>query len=214
MSDIAGAKLITAAYLFGLAGIGFCLLPFLGVIVKGIIKGNGGSHNSKQGGDIVNIIGWAFIIHTIAAMLFMGLILILDEVNIDTVNYYTTKVFPIFWADTQAEVYNLAGVTTSDTESEIAYTTLNIIQTGVRLFLTFLPFIIGFLGVVYGFLLASKDTYNSNYLSMFVYTVISFIAAMLLYLFWAKISSFALFIPGGSDLVTIIADIWKDLALN
>lgn len=214
MSDIAGAKLITAAYLFGLAGIGFCLLPFLGVVIKGIMKGNSGSHNSRKGGDIISVVGWAFIIHTIAAMLFMGLILLLDEVNIDTPNYYTTKVFPIFWADTQAEVYSLAGVTTSDTESEIAYSTLHLIQTGVRLFLTFLPFIVGFLGAVYGFLLSSKDTYNSNYLSMFTYTVISFISVILLYLFWAKISSFALFIPGGSDLVTMIADIWKNLALN
>lgn len=214
MSDIAGAKLITAAYLFGLAGIGFCLLPFLGVVIKGIIKGNSGSHNSRKGGDIISVVGWAFIIHTIAAMLFMGLILLLDEVNIDTPNYYTTKVFPIFWADTQADVFSLAGVTTSDTESEIAYSTLHLIQTGVRLFLTFLPFIVGFLGAVYGFLLSSKDTYNSNYLSMFTYTVISFISVILLYLFWAKISSFALFIPGGSDLVTMIADIWKNLALN
>lgn len=214
MSDIAGAKLITAAYLFGLAGIGFCLLPFLGVVIKGIIKGNSGSHNSRKGGDIISVVGWAFIIHTIAAMLFMGLILLLDEVNIDTPNYYTTKVFPIFWADTQADVFSLAGVTTSDTESEIAYSTLHLIQTGVRLFLTFLPFIVGFLGAVYGFLLSSKDTYNSNYLSMFTYTVISFVSVILLYLFWAKISSFALFIPGGSDLVTMIADIWKNLALN
>ena len=209
MLDIEGAKLISAAYIFGMAGVGFVTLPFLAVVTRAIYKGNNASHNTKSL-DIVSVFGWALIIHVLASLSFMGIILILDGLSVDVPNYYTTKIFPIFWAETKAEVFTLAGVGASGTESDVAYTTLNFFQTMVKLLLTFLPFVVILLGCIYGFVMASKDSYKESYLTVIVYMIISFILVSLLYLFWAKISTYALFVPT-DDLIKYIATIWSSL---
>jgi len=213
MTDITGAKLITSAYLFGGAGFIFVTLPFFSVVMMGILKSKGGGANSGKSLDIVGILGWAFIVHFISSMLFMGIILILDSMNFNTANLYTTKIFPIFWNFSKSGVFTLAGANAGDLEADIAYTTLNLVQTSLRLFFTFLPLVLIVLSSIYGYILSSKDTYNSNYLTMFVYTTISFVVMTLVYLAWAKIASYALFMPSG-DIVKLISDIWKTLALS
>lgn len=211
MNDITGEKLITAAYLFGGGGLAFTILPFLGVIVYGITKANqGGNHNKSA--DIFSIVAWALVVHTLSTFLYFGLIQILDKTSLDTPNYYTTKVFPIFWAETKAQVLSLAGVTLNDDVlSGVAYSTLNLLQTVRDWIFISLPLIISILAFVYGFVLSSRDSYDSNIISVGAYTIVSFIVVGSIYLFWALISSYALFMPSGMNILKMVAQIWANL---
>jgi len=210
MNDIAGEKLISAAYLFGGGGLAFTILPFLGVIAYGVTKANQGGHNKSA--DIFSIVAWALVVHTLATFLFFGLIKILDNTSLDMPNFYTTKVFPIFWAQSKEQVLSLAGVTSSDDIlSGVAYSTLNLLQTVRDWIYMSLPLIVSIFAFIYGFILSSKDTYESNIISVGAYTIVSFVVVGLVYLFWALISSYALFMPNGMNILKMVSQIWTNL---
>lgn len=210
--DIAGEKLITAAYLFGGAGFVFATLPFLGVIIAGIVKGNGG--NSNKSPDILTIVLWAFVVHTVSCFLFMGMIKILDNLNLDYPNLYTTKVFPIFWAETKESVYTLAGVQSGmgqDILSGVAYSTLHMMQVLSQIFFLIVPLSVFVLAFIYGAILGVKDSYDKNITSFLAYSSISFVVVAILYLFWAYIAGFAMFMPDGMSVVDMVSKIYTQL---
>ncbi len=211
--DITGEKLITAAYLFGSAGVIFATLPFIGVIIAGIVKANqGGNHNKSI--DILTVVAWAFVVHAVSSFLYMGLILVLDYLHLDTPNFYTTKVFPIFWAETQAQVYSLAGVSGGDGEdilSGVAYATLHLAQVVTINFFLIMPLAVFVLALFYGAVLSSRDSYDNNVMSFLAYSSIAFISVTLMYFFWAYIGSFAMFMPNGMDIIGLVNKIYSEL---
>ena len=211
MNDITGEKLITSAFLFGGAGVVFTTIPFLGILVYGIIKSQQGGNNKSI--DILSIVAWAFVVHTIASFLFYGAILVLDNINLDVPNFYTTKIFPIFWAETKAQVLSLSGAGAGDVLSSVAYSTLNLLQVATKWFYMTLPLVVFALAMFYGVVLSSKDTYEKSFVSIFAYSSISFVAVALMYLFWAKISSIAVFMPNG-DIVAYISKMWANVLIK
>lgn len=211
MPDITGEKLITASYLFGTAGVIFATVPFLTVIVAGIVKGNGGGNHNKPF-DIMTIVAWAFIVHFVSCFLFMGLILILDNAHLDIQNYYTTKVFPIFWAKTQADVYSIAGVQAgNDILSGVAYATLHFAQKVVVNLFLLLPIFVFVIAMIFGIVLSNKDNYDKNVTSYFAYTSIAFVLVSTLYLLWGYIASYSVFLPNGQTIIDMVMELWQEI---
>ena len=205
--DVSGEKLITSAFLFGGAGVVFTTIPFLGVLIYGIVKSQQGGHNKSS--DILSVVAWAFVVHAVASFLFYGLILVLDKTNLDTPNFYTTKIFPIFWAETKAQVISLSGAGADDILSSVAYSTLNLLQVVTKWFYMSLPIVVLVLAMFYGIVLSSKDSYEKSYVNVMAYSSISFVAVSLMYLFWAKISTIAIFMTNG-DIVSMISKMWAN----
>lgn len=211
--DITGEKLITASYLFGGAGFVFATIPFLGVLIAGIVKGNGGG-NSNKSLDIVTLVLWAFAVHAIACFLYMGLIKVLDYLNLDYPNFYTTKIFPIFWAETKESVYSLAGVQSGlgqDILSGVAYSVLHMVQVLVQLFFLVMPLVVFVFAFIYGAVLGVKDSYDKNITSFLAYSSISFVVVTFLYFFWAYIASYAMFMPNGMGVVDMVTKMYSQL---
>ena len=72
-----------------------------------------------------------------------------------------------------------------------------------------LPIIVLVLAMFYGIVLSSKDSYEKSYVNVMAYSSISFVAVSLMYLFWAKISSIAIFMTNG-DIVSMISKMWAN----
>ncbi|EJP2870311.1 hypothetical protein QTF06_001502 [Campylobacter jejuni] len=203
-------QLITTAFVFGLAALAFSTAPFLFTLSNGILKARNGNTSSSS---IISVFCIAFILHTASCIFFILGIKLLDILNnLYESNYYTNKIFPIFWARGESEVFQLAGASGS-LEEKGAYLQLFALQTIVDWIIIIIPILIFITASTYGAIQARKDTMHTDYLSFFIWMGISNIIAFFLFFIWAKIASLALFIPNGSDLISKMFEMYKNLPI-
>lgn len=202
------SQLIASAFTFGTAGLVFATLPFLFVLLKGIFKANNG-HNAHSS-SILSVFTMAFCVHFVSCIGFMLCIKILDALNaIYEANYLQDKIFGIFWARGQDEVFALAGADGSF-EDKGLYLQLALVQ-GVCDWMFLLMYWAVFLTAsAYGLKEARKDAMQSNIMSIFVWLIIANIVGVFIFYLWAKIASFAMFIPDG-DIVSKIIEGYTNL---
>lgn len=200
----AGAHLITTATVFGASALAFAIFPFGAVVLKGIIRAK---ENTTSGMSILGVVLTAFGVHIIFCLFFMTAIKILDITYLEESNFFSKKIFGIFWATGRSEVFNLAGGDGS-VDTLGAYSTLFLVQTIGKLIIMNIPFLVIVLGFGYGAYQANKDNYRQDWLSVLVFSFISFISVFTIYIAWAYIASFALFLPSG-NLVDMISKIWQ-----
>lgn len=199
MTEIIGAKLITAAYVFGIGAIVFAVCPFLFVVIKGILKSR---DPSVSGTNVFSLALLAFIVHFVSCIGFMVVIKGLDLLNRFEPNLIQQKIFSIFWAESKAEVLNLAQ-TTESIEVNAAYTTLFAVRTATDLMFLCLPILVIVVSFAYGISQSHKEAYRQNYLGTMGFTAVSFVVAWLLYLVFTFMASYALFLPEGNLLERI-----------
>ncbi|RAX56536.1 hypothetical protein CCZ01_09180 [Helicobacter monodelphidis] len=205
MISISGAKLITAAYVFGSAALIFAICPFLFVVIKGILKAKDPNTSAF---NILGVAVSAFFVHLFSCIGFMLLIKTLDLFNkAVSSNYIQEKLFKIFWAESKADVLSIAS-TNESLEVNAAYTTLFAIRIFADVLFLLLPLVVILVGLGYGVFQAQKDVYRQSYLGVLVFTAISGIVTFTLYLAFAFIASFALFLPNG-NLVERINEAWR-----
>jgi hypothetical protein len=206
MNEVLNAKLIATATVFGSAAIACTVVPFMLVLISGIIKAK---RPGSTGASYISIAGFAFVVHIISCYFFMGTIYVLDVVNkMHEEHYYTQKVFGIFWKRGKSDVLQAAGGGTTP-ESEGAYTVLHTIQVMSEMLFAMMPIIVLISSMTYGVALSSKDTYKQDNITILVYSLVSGVIGSTVYTAWAYIASLALFIPEG-DLFTFITEFWKD----
>lgn len=210
MGGITGIKLISAATVFGTAAVIFTTVPFVLVLLRGIVKAK---DRSTGGGNFLGVVLLAFMIHAVCTICFVATMYVLDSLNMNQssgAKYFTETLFQIFWSDDVSKLTSIAGQTidTSSNEAQAAYTTLLTIKTFAKLFYMSVPLIVIISAAVYGVGLASKDTYRQDYLTVIVYAGISMAAAMVLYMAWVQIASVGLFIPDGT-LIEKITQYWR-----
>lgn len=206
----AGTHLITTATTFGAGALAFAIMPFLIVILKGIFRAK---DNTASGFNILGVILSAFAVHAFFCLMFISVIKVLDITYLDEANYFSNKIYSIFWAGTESEVFSLVGGgKTADALG--AYATLKLVQTLGKLILVNIPIVVFILGLFYGAYQGTKDTYKQDYLSIFVFTAVSAICASLIYIAWAYIASQALFLPNSKDLFDMVAEFWKKQLIN
>lgn len=211
MDSITGIKLISAATVFGTAAVIFTSVPFVLVILRGIVRSK---DRSTGGGNFLSVVLLAFVIHAVCTICFVATMYVLDGLNsgYSSKNYYTDTLFNIFWAEDSGSVFSEAGVKdTSQPEAKAAYTTLSTVKTFANLFYTALPLIVILGAMAYGVSLATKDTYRQDYLTVIIYSGISMTAAMVLYIAWAFIANQGLFLPGDGDLFNKISSNWQKM---
>lgn len=120
-------QLIATAFTFGLSALAFAYLPFIFVLVNGLVRANGG-HNAHSS-SILSIFIFAFAVHFLSCIFFMMGIKMLDILGaLYQNNYLQDKIFPIFWARGEANVFSLANASGS-IEDKGAYLQLYIVQT-------------------------------------------------------------------------------------
>jgi len=217
METISGVKLLSAAMVFGLAAVIFTAVPFLLVIIRGIVHSR---NNSTGGGNFLGVVLLSFVIHAISTISFMATILILDIFSrTREPNFFSTKVIGIFWARDQAAAFSLADISSSggssSTPPEVlgAWTALLTVKTIMDLVYLSLPIVVILGAMAYGVNLSTKDTYRQDYLTVIIYSGISMICAMMLYIAWATIASQGLFLPSeyGGGLLKYIEESWRIL---
>lgn len=209
MVDITGAKLITQASVFGGAAVIFTLIPFLFVIINGVIKSN----NQVTGGQtIISIVIRALIIHLISCVVFISTIYALDRLDPNGSQLFSKKIFEIFWnGNNKAIVFSLVG---SSNSSEVmsAYVFLHLLSVIVQFAYALSPIAIFILAVVYGIGLAKKDIYKDSYAGVVCWSIISLICCSMLYIAWSYIATPALFLPNGS-LFSKISEFYKEILI-
>lgn len=202
-----GVQLITSAYVFGACALAFATLPFSFIVIRGLMKAR---DNTNGCSDVFGIFCFAFVVHTVSCTAFMLCIYMLDiQAQVYTQNYFQDKVFSIFWSKSKQEAFSIAGVS-SDAIADGAYTTLYMVQIIAKFLYLLIPIAVFFLGISYGVYQAKKDSYRQDIMCVILFSVISSTVASFLFLLWAKIASFALFIPNG-DLLTLIQEEYKNL---
>lgn len=205
-----GEQLITAAYVFGISALAFASLPFLFMILRALMKSSDSQASSM---DIIGIFLFSFLVHFVSCLFFMTLVKMIDSVNsIYGVNYLQSKVFPLFWTEGKQAVISAAGAGNTHI-AEGAYSILFMVQ--IIRYWTFLitPLIIFFLGFCYGVYQQKKDRFqqSGDYLSSMIWGIGSATIAAFLFVLWAKIASFALFIPDGADIIDKIREAYSQI---
>jgi hypothetical protein len=215
MESISGVKLLSAAMVFGLAAVIFTSVPFLLVILRGIAHSR---NNSTGGGNFLSVVLLSFVIHAISTISFMATILVLDIFSRTSDNhFFSNTVIRIFWARDQASAFSLAGISASSsasgasTEALGAWTTLLTVKTVMDLAYISLPIVVILGAMAYGVNLSTKDTYRQDYLTVIIYSGVSMICAMMLYIAWAMIATQGLFLPSeyGGGLLDYIDKSWR-----
>lgn len=202
------SQLIASAYTFGTAGLVFATMPFLFVLLRGIFKANSG-HNSHSS-SILSVFAMAFSVHFISCIGFMLLIKILDILNaVYEKNYLQEKVFGIFWAKGEDAVYSLAGAEGKFTDKGL-YLELHLVQMICDWMFYLIYWVVFIVACAYGLREAKKDVMQSNTMQIFVWILISNVVGIFIFYLWAKIASFAMFIPDG-DIVSKIINKYKSL---
>ena len=202
-----GSHLITTATVFGASALAFAIMPFAIVIIRAMAKSK---DNTTSGFSIVGVILSAFFVHTVFCLMYMTVIKLLDITYLEEANYFSNKIFSIFWAKTKTEVFSLAGVSGSATIDALgAYSSLKMVQTVGKLILINIPLFVIILGASYGVLQGAKDTYKRDYLSIISFSAISIIVVAIMYIAWAYIASEALFLPNGKNLFEMISEFWE-----
>lgn len=213
-----GEQLIASAYTFGAAALAFASLPFLFCILRALMKANEPSSNP---GGIFGTFLFAFAVHFVSCIMFMGAILILDmqtALNEDDARYFTNKVFPLFWNEDVESIKQVAGLKEDNIVASGSVSILVMVQTIRKWIFLLLPIFVLFLGVAYGVYMLKKDTYkqNGDYITLAFWTMGSSIVAFILFLLWCKIADFALFINGADDrkftsIEGYIIGLWEDV---
>ncbi|MDO4671663.1 MAG: hypothetical protein Q4A76_01955, partial [Porphyromonadaceae bacterium] len=194
----AGTQLIVTAFTFGSCALAFATLPFLFVLVNGLLKANSGN---SQSSSIINVFVIAFVVHFISCVFFMLGIKLLDILNaIYQSNYLQEKIFPIFWARGESVVMNLAGASGS-VEDKGAFLQLALVQEVVDWFILLMFWVVFFTATAYGTIQARKDVMQFNVMSMLVWIGVSNVVGFFVFILWAKIASLAMFIPNGEDIL-------------
>jgi hypothetical protein len=221
METLSGIKLLSSAVMFGAAAVVFTVIPFLLVILRGIMRAR---DRSTGGGNFLSVVFLAFIVHVMSTVAFMGTILVLDifsrtnsGCSTSRGGFFSQQVIGIFWAEDKDEAFRMACISSSDTSNEAlgAWTTLLTVKTVVNLLFVCIPIIVIAGAMAYGISLSTKDTYRQDYLTVFVYCVISMTSAMILYVAWALIATQGLFLPNDyNSLLDYIGKSWKDLLID
>jgi len=109
-------QLMATAFTFGLSALAFSYLPFLFVLVNGLIKANGG-HNAHSS-SVISVFVISFVVHFVSCLGFMLGVKLLDLLSaLYGNNYLQEKIFPIFWAKGQNAVYSLTKANGSTEEA-------------------------------------------------------------------------------------------------
>lgn len=202
----AGSHIIMTAAVFGASALAFVIMPFSIIVLRNISKAR---DNTSSGFNILGIILTAFFVHTLFCLMYIGIIKVLDIVYLEEANFYSSKIFRIFWTTSKNEVFNLAGVSGGETIDALgAYATLKLVQSVGKMILINIPFLVFILGASYGVYQGAKDTYKRDYLSIISFSAISTICVCIMYVAWAYIASEALFLPDGKNMFDMISEFW------
>ncbi len=196
------SQLIASAYTFGTGALVFATLPFLFVLLKGIFKANSG-HNAHSS-SILSVFAMAFSVHFISCIFFMLAIKTLDALNaVYESNYLQGKIFGIFWARGEDQVFSLAGVS-GGFEDKGLYLQLHLVQAVTDWLFLLMYWVVFVVSSAYGLREAKKDALQSNTMQIFVWLVIANVVGIFIFYLWAKIASLAMFIPDGDIITKII----------
>lgn len=203
------AQLIATAFTFGLASMAFAYLPFLFILVNGILKANSG-HNAHSS-SIMNVFAVAFLVHLVSCILFMLGVKLLDILGaLYEENYLQNKIFSIFWARGQSSVFSLSGAGSSIADEGI-YLQLYVVQTINDWLMIGGIWAVIIAAFSYAMIQTKRDTMQFNYTSFAVWLILANIAGYFIYFLWAKIASLAMFIPNGEDLISKIYEIYANI---
>lgn len=211
-SDLSGSgeQLITSAYVFGTSALAFASLPFLFMVLRALMKSG---ENQTSSTDILGVFALAFLVHFVSCIFFMMLIKLIDSQNsIYGANYLQDKVFPLFWTDGKDAVVSASGAGDNPI-AQGAYAILFAVQLIRYWSFILMPVIVILLGASYGFFQQKKDTFkqSGDYASTIVWIIGSITIVAFLFILWAKIASFALFIPDGSDIIDKIREAYAEI---
>jgi hypothetical protein len=212
MESLSGVKLLSSAMVFGAAAVIFTTLPFLLVIMRGIVRSR---DRSTGGGNFLGVVLLAMVVHVMSTIAYMGTILILDVFGkMNEERFFSETVLGIFWAQDKASAFAAAGISENSNEALGAWTTLFTVKTVVDILFICIPIIVVIGGIAYGISLSTKDTYRQDYITVMVYSGLSMVSAMVLYTAWALIASQGLFLPYEYDgLLGYISETWRSLLL-
>lgn len=203
MDEIFASSKLMGAVVFGTASMIFATIPFLIVLIAGI---RSVKQNNSGGLSLAGTLAGAYFVHIGACLLFMTIILLLDQFSFEDTKYYSEKLFSVFWAKDESSALSLAGATEKTPEILSAYASLHMAQVVSKYVLLFSAVAVTVSAIVYGAYLGQKDTYKqAGYISIALFTIIAVICMSILWIAWAKIASFAMFFPSG-DLITYLQD--------
>ncbi|QKG30293.1 hypothetical protein [Campylobacter sp. RM16187] len=206
----AGTQLIATAFTFGTAGFAFATLPFLFVLVNGMIKANSG-HNAHSS-NFTGVISFAFLVHLCSCVFFMIAIKLLDILGAlgKGTDYFSNKVFTLFWTRGESAVFSLAGASGS-VEDRGAYLQLFVVQTIVDWVIILMPIVVFFTAFAYGMAGAKKDQMHTNVLQIITWCAIANIMGYFAYFLWSNIASLALFIPNGGTIISKTLELYTEI---
>ncbi|CAD7289500.1 hypothetical protein LMG7974_01577 [Campylobacter majalis] len=206
----AGTELIATAFTFGTAGFAFASLPFLFVLVGGLIKANSG-HNTHSS-NITGVMFLAFLVHLCSCVFFMVCIKLLDILGAlgKGVNYFSSKIFKIFWTRGESSVFSLAGASGS-IEDKGAYLQLFMVQTIIDWVIILTPIMVFFTAFAYGMMGAKKDQIHTNVLQIITWCAVANIFGYFVYFLWSYIASLALFIPDGATIISKTIEYYSEI---
>lgn len=206
----AAANKIATAFTTGTSAIGFATLPFIFVCLIGYFRAKSG-HNA-QSSSMIGTFGFAFFVHTISCIFFTLAIKMLDILGAISKesDYFSNKIFSIFWARSESAVYSLAGAS-GTMEDKGAYLQILVVQTAIDWAFIFLPIIAFVTGFAYAGHEFKENKVDFNLVSAFLWLVGAGVIGVLIYFAWAKIASIALFIPNGDDVISFTNNLYKEI---
>lgn len=209
MGATAGTQLIATAFTFGTASLVFATLPFLFILARGLYKAN--SQSNAHSSSVVSVFTIGFVIHFLSCVGFMVAIKCLDVLNaLNNPYLLQNKIFGIFWARSEDQVFSLSGASGS-VEDKGAYLQLHLVQIVSDWLFICMPLLVFIVAITYGSIQAKKDVANFNLVSMLIWCIISIITSVFIFYLWAKIATFALFIPNGEDVVGKIIELYRQM---
>lgn len=204
-------QLIATAFTFGLSALAFAYFPFIFALTNGIIKANSG-HNAHSS-SIISVFVFAFVIHFLSCIFFMMGVKLLDVLSaLYEDKYFQSKVFSVFWARGESEVFSLAKAS-GGVEDKGAYLQLYIIQTLADWLELIGIWIVFIVACSYAMVQTKKDQMQFNVVNFLVWVLISNVIGYFIYFTWAKIANLALFIPNNT-LLERIFESYKNLVIG
>ena len=200
-------QLIATAFTFGAGAFAFATLPFIFVLINGLLKTN---NPNTPNTSLLSTFFLAFSVHFLACVFFMLGIKLLDILSaIYETNYLQSKIFGIFWTRGEDAVLSLTGASGS-VEDKGAYLQLRLVQGIVDwIFLLMCPLVV-ITATSYGLIQSRKDAMQVNVMDMFIWIIISNFVGFFVFVLWAKIASLAMFIPNG-DIISKIIQMYKEI---
>lgn len=204
MGDIGNSQQLATAFTFGLAALAFTFLPFIFVVTNGMLKANSG-HNAHSS-SVLSVFIVAFIVHTISCAMFIVGIELLDILAAPTKgtnDYLKTTIFKsIFWNKISVSGDKILGGVQLQ---------LYVVQCVTQVLFVIAILVTFVCGFSYAFIQLKKNVGEFDYVSLAVWTLISVTVALFIYLIWAEIASFALFMPDGKTVLSETRSIFNDV---